>query len=115
MRARAMAELYLPDFPDTLIERIDRYIGVLEELNPGYRWSRSACVATLLSRALSEMEGAEVRWSRRNGRDRRAKPRASAPDRRQLAYPDFVDLVIEQLLNRPPKPDDDTWRTSHEG
>lgn len=108
-----MAELNLPDFPDALLERIDRYIRVLEELNPGYRWSRSACIATLLARALAEIEGAEIRWSRRQGEDRREKPRGS--DRRQLAYPEFVDLVIEQLLSKPGgSPDDETWRTKHD-
>lgn len=101
--------------------RLDRYIELLEDLNPGYRWTRGAAVASLLARALSEIEGTEVRNRRRSGvADRRAEPRA--PDRRQrsgerregsdprnLPYAEMVDLVIEHLL-REGRGEDETWR-----
>jgi hypothetical protein len=116
-----MSDLFLPNFPPSLLVRLDRYIELLEELNPGYKWTRSTAMASLLARALSEIEGAEVRNSRRTGAaDRRAEPRApdrrQAPgerrggrDRRKAPYPEMVDLVIEHLL-REGRGEDETWR-----
>ena len=44
-----MADLVLTNFPPSLLVRLDRYIELLEELNPGYQWTRSAAVASLLA------------------------------------------------------------------
>jgi len=116
-----MADLVLTNFPPSLLVRIDRYIELLEELNPGYKWTRSAAIASLLTHPLAEIEGAEVRNRRRNGpAERRTEPRA--PDRRQSvqdrrtrgrrkpAYPEMVDLVIEHLLRESRGVEDETWR-----
>ena len=116
-----MADVVLTDFPPSLLVRIDRYIELLEELNPGYKWTRSAAIASLLSRPLAEIEGAEVRNRRRSGpADRRTEPRAPdrrqdvqerrTEDRRKRAYPEMVDLVIEHLLREGRGVEDDTWR-----
>ena len=116
-----MADLVLTDFPPSLLARIDRYIELLEELNPGYKWTRSAAIASLLTRPLAEIEGAEVRNRRRSGpADRRTEPRAPdrrqdvqerrTEDRRKRAYPEMVDLVIEHLLREGRGVEDDTWR-----
>ena len=117
-----MTDLVLPDFPDSILERVDAYIELLEELNPGRTWTRSAAISTLLVRALAEVEGSELKWSRRQGSDRRDRGRGferrqSAGDRRTVAYPEMIDLVIEQIL----KPDVDpgmensgTWRDRHD-
>ncbi len=117
-----MPDLVLPNFPSSLVERIDRYIDVLEELNPGYRWTRSAAIASLLSRPLAEFEGAEVRSRRRSGvADRRTAPRGAdrreglderrtLRERRKPLYPEMVDLVIEHLLREGRGIEDDTWR-----
>ncbi|HEY7699358.1 MAG TPA: hypothetical protein VIE88_13130 [Vicinamibacteria bacterium] len=115
-----MSDLLLPNFPPSLLARLDRYIELLEELNPGYKWTRGAAVASLLARALAEIEGADVRNRRRSGMvDRRAEPRApdrrhvperrGGSDRRTPPYPEMVDLVIEHLL-REGRGDDETWR-----
>lgn len=102
--------------------RIDRYIELLEELNPGYQWTRSNAVASLLARSLAEIEGAEVRNRRRSGpTDRRTEPRApdrrkglgerrAIPSRRKPPYPEMVDLVIEHLLRESRGVEDETWR-----
>jgi hypothetical protein len=45
-----MSDLLLRDFPPSLLVRLDRYIELLEDLNPGYRWTRGAAVASLLAR-----------------------------------------------------------------
>jgi len=102
--------------------RIDRYIELLEELNPGYQWTRSNAVASLLARSLAEIEGAEVRNRRRSGpTDRRTEPRApdrrngleerrAVRNRRKLPYPEMVDLVIEHLLHESRGVEDETWR-----
>jgi hypothetical protein len=111
-----MADLVLPDFPPSLVARIDRYIETLEQLNPGYRWSRSAAIATLLARSLAEIEGAELRSRRRSGvTDRRSESRgpdrrAGPDERRRVPYPEIVDLVIEHLLRHGRGVEDDTWR-----
>jgi hypothetical protein len=117
-----MSDLLLADFPPSLIARIDRYVELLEELNPGYQWTRSSAVATLLARSLAEVEGAELRSRRRSGvADRRAEPRApdrrqsaeerrSGSERRKPAYPEMVDLVIEHLLRGKRRVEDETWR-----
>jgi hypothetical protein len=70
-----------------------------------------------LVRALSEIEGAEVRWSRRSGKDRRARGRGferrqGPNDRRAVRYPEMIDLVIEHVLKSNPDPSHsgDTWR-----
>jgi hypothetical protein len=115
-----MSDLLLPNFPPSLLVRLDRYVELLEELNPGYKWTRGAAVASLLARALAEIEGAEVRNRRRSGvADRRAEPRApdrrhgserrAGRDRRKAPYPEMVDLVIEHLL-RAGRGEDETWR-----
>lgn len=104
-----MADLVLPDFPPSLLARIDRYIQLLEELNPGYKWSRSEAMASLLTRALAEIEGAEVRNRRHSGVvDRRIEPQATDrseyPDERRAGgdrrqpYPESADLIIESFL-----------------
>lgn len=102
----------LPDFPDSLLARVDCYIELLEKLNPGEKWTRTSCIASLLTRSLAEIEGAELRWSRRRGEDRRASGRAgderrSGPsdrrrggDRRKPPYPDVVERVIDEVLGR---------------
>jgi hypothetical protein len=116
-----MADLVLSDFPPSLVARIDRYIRLLEELNPGHKWTRTACVATLLSRALSELEGAEIRHRRHGASatpvpDRREGPgdRREGGDRRESSYPEMVDLVIEHLLRERRKLEDETWRDRRE-
>ena len=126
-----MAGLEFEDFPDSLLERIDAHIARLEELNPGRRWTRTACIATLVVRSLAQIEGEELRWKRRRHAERRAAPRPEPErrqgpperrerrDRRHLAYPEIVDLVIDHLLKgREGLPtgaeiDDETWRASH--
>lgn len=117
-----MSDLILTDFPPSLLARLDRYIELLEELNPGYKWTRSSAVASLLARALAEIEGAEVRIRRRKGpADRRAEPRAPdrrggaeerrvGGERRKRPYPEMVDLVIDHLLRESRGLEDDTWR-----
>jgi hypothetical protein len=79
-----MADLVLPNFPTSLLARVDRYIEILEALNPGFQWTRAEAMASLLARALAEVEGAELRDRRRRDGDRRVEPQAS--DRRD--YPD---------------------------
>jgi hypothetical protein len=117
-----MADLVLNSFPPSLLVRIDRYIELLEELNPGYKWTRSNAVASLLARSLAEIEGAEVRKRRRSGpTDRRTEPRPpdrrkgleerrAVPNRRKPPYPEMVDLVIEHLLRESRGVEDETWR-----
>ena len=118
-----MTDLVLPNFPDSLLERLDAYIELLEELNPGRTWSRSAAISTLLVRALAEVEGTELRWSRRRGRDRRDRGRGferrqGASDRRTtVAYPAMIDLVIDQILKTHVEPgmhSSETWRQHHD-
>jgi len=117
-----MADLVLPDFPSSLVKRVDAYIKLLEELNPGQRWSRTACISTLLQRALAAVEGAELRWSRRAGAERRGASRGEdrrrgPAERRSAAYPEMVDLVIEHILKTGVQPGterDETWRARHE-
>jgi len=113
-----MTDLTLPDFPDSVLERVDAYIALLEELNPGRKWTRASAISTLLVRALAEVEGSELRWSRRKGDDRRDRGRGferrqGTGDRRAVAYPEMVDLVIEQILKTHVDPDlqsSGTWR-----
>ncbi len=104
-----MADLILSDFPPSLLARIDRYIQLLEELNPGYKWTRSEATASLLTRALAEIEGAEVRNRRRSGvADRRLEPqpadRSEYPDERRAGgdrrqrYPEKAEQVIDRIL-----------------
>lgn len=117
-----MTDLLLRNFPDSLLERVDAYIKLLEELNPGQTWSRTSAISTLLVRALSEVEGAEVRWSRRSGKDRRERGRGferrqGPSDRRAVRYPEMIDLVIEHVLKGSPDldfRDSDTWRERHD-
>jgi hypothetical protein len=63
-------DLQLPDFPSSLLSRIDRYAQLLEEVNPGVKFTRTACVTSLLSRALAEIEGQSA-WGRRRVDERR--------------------------------------------
>ena len=117
-----MTDLVLPNFPDSLLERLDAYIKLLEELNPGRTWSRSAAISTLLARALAEVEGTELRWSRRRGADRRDRGRGfvrrqGPNERRTVAYPEMIDLVIEQIMKTRVEPGMDsspTWRGRHD-
>jgi hypothetical protein len=77
---KGTVDLELLDFPSSLLPRIDRYRQLLEEANPGVKFSRTVCVTTLLSRALAELEG-QASWGRRKGSDRRQGLRGR--DRRQ--------------------------------
>lgn len=77
---KGTADLRLQDFPSSLLSRIDRYAQLLEEINPGVKFTRTACVTSLLSRALAEIEG-QSSWGRRRGADRRQGLRGR--DRRQ--------------------------------
>ena len=81
-----MDDLVLPNFPPSLLARIDRYIELLEDLNPGYKWTRGEAMASLLARALAEVEGAALR-NRRRIADRRVEPKSSdrsdCPDERR--------------------------------
>ena len=52
-----MRDLVLPNFPDSILERVDAYIKLLEKLNPGRTWSRASAISTL--------SGARVGRSRR--------------------------------------------------
>ncbi|MGH6691847.1 MAG: hypothetical protein ACREF4_14345 [Gammaproteobacteria bacterium] len=76
---KGTVDLQLPEFPASLLPRIDRYRQLLEEANPGVTFSRTACVTSLVARVLAEIEerpnngrrkGSERRQGRR-GRDRR--------------------------------------------
>ena len=117
-----MTDLVLPDFPDSMLERVDAYIKLLEELNPGQTWTRTSAISTLLVRALAEVEGSELRWSRRKGDDRRDRGRGferrqSGGDRRAVTYPLKIDLVIEQILKThvdPNMQNSGTWRDRHD-
>jgi hypothetical protein len=121
-----MADVVLTGFPPSLLARVDRYIRLLEELNPGHTWTRTSCIATLVARSLAEVEGFELRRTRRQGKDRRGEPRGTerrqgpedrrdGGERRQLAYPEMVDLVIEHLLREKQGPSEgDTWRDRRE-
>ncbi len=117
-----MTDLVLPNFSGSLLERVDAFIKLLEELNPGQTWSRTTAISTLLLRSLADVEGAELRWSRRRGRDRRARGRGierrqGSIDRRTAPYPEMIDLVIEQILKThvdPGMEDSGTWRDRHD-
>ena len=117
-----MTDLVLPNFPDSILERVDAYIKLLEELNPGRTWTRTAAISTLLVRALAEVEGSELRWSRRSRGDRRDRGRGferrqSLSDRLTVEYPEMIDLVIEQALKTNMDPDmhsSRTWRDRHD-
>jgi len=117
-----MTDLVFPNFPDSILERVDAYIKLLEELNPGRTWTRTSAISTLLVRALAEVEGSELRWSRRKGNDRRDRGRGferrqGAGDRRTAAYPEMIDLVIGQILKTHVEPDmqgSGTWRDRHD-
>ena len=116
-----MTDLVLPNFPESLLERLDAYIKLLEELNPGQTWTRSAAISTFLVRALAEVEGSELRWSRRRGTDRRDRGRGferrqGPNDRRTVPYPEMIDLVIEQVMKTHVEPGMDsnaTWHDRH--
>ncbi len=47
---KGMIDLQLPEFPASLLPRIDRYQQLLEETNPGVQFSRTACVTSLIAR-----------------------------------------------------------------
>ena len=88
---KGTVDLQLQDFPSSLLPRIDRYAQLLEEANPGVQFTRTACVTTLLSRALAEIEGQSA-CGRRNGSERRQGLRGR--DRRQ-AVRRWRDNLIE--------------------
>lgn len=101
-----MADLLLPDFPDSMLERIDRCIELLGRLNSGQTWSRTQCVSTLLGRALAQIEGAQIQSSRRKvqgtripERRRGDADRRRTRERRRVHYPEMVDLVIDRVLH----------------
>jgi hypothetical protein len=94
-------DLILPDFPGSLVPRIDKYGRRLEEANPGVHFTRTDCVKALLVRALAEIEGQEV-WERRikqvgrkskTGADRRQDHRRMRD--RAIVH---VEKEIEELL-----------------
>jgi hypothetical protein len=121
-----MADLVITGFPPSLLARIDGYIRLLEELNPGHTWTRTEVIVTLVARSLAEVEGFELRRERRQSKDRRTEPRGTerrqgpeerreGGDRRAPAYPEMVDLVIEHLLReKHGVSEGDTWRDRHE-
>src|SRR3989337_4286722 len=43
---KGTVDLELPDFPISLLPRIDRYAQLLEEANPGLKFNRTACVTS---------------------------------------------------------------------
>ena len=97
-----MTDLVLPNFPGSLLERVDAYIKVLEERNPGRTWSRPSAISTLVLRSLAEVEGAELRWSRRRGKDRRTRGRGferrqASADRRTVTHPEMIDLDVDNI------------------
>jgi hypothetical protein len=67
---KGTVDLQLPDFPASLLPRIDRYQQLLEEANPGVTFTRTACVTSLVARALAEIEGMPQK-GRRKGSERR--------------------------------------------
>ena len=78
---KGTVDLQLPDFPASLLPRIDRYQQLLEEANPGVPFTRTASVTSLIARALAEIEG-RPQNGRRKGSERRQGQRGR--DRRQF-------------------------------
>ena len=54
---KGTVNLQLQDFPSFLLSRIVRYAQLLEKANPGVKCTRTACITSLLSRSLAEIEG----------------------------------------------------------
>ena len=78
---KGTVDLQLSEFPTSLLPRVDRYQKLLEEANPGVQFSRTACVTSLIARALAEIE-AQPQNGRRKGSERRQGQRGG--DRRQF-------------------------------
>ncbi len=78
---KGTVDLQLPDFPSSLLPRLDRYQQLLEETNPGVQFTRTACVTSLVTRALAEIEG-QTQNGRRKGSERRQGRRGL--ERREL-------------------------------
>ncbi len=98
--------LQLQDFPTSLLSRIDRYAQLLEEFNPGVKFTRGACVTSLLSRALAEIEGQSA-WGRRKGSEHRQGLRGRDRRRnvrrwRDNLMEDAEKDVLNNLRDRPP-------------
>ena len=98
---KGTVDLELPEFPESLLPRIDRYRQRLEEANPGVVFTRTACVTSLVARALAEIEG-RADNGRRKGAERRQGRRG--PDRRRFhrrwrdtAITDAHDQVMSDL------------------
>jgi len=89
---KGTVDLELPDFPISLLPRIDRFAQLLEEANPGLKFNRTACVTSLVARALAEVEG-QSGWGRRRGSERRQGQRGT--DRRQLRRRWRDDLIAD--------------------
>ena len=89
---KGTVDLELSDFPISLLPRIDRFAQLLEEANPGLKFNRTACVTSLVVRALAEVEGQSA-WGRRGGSERRQGQRGR--DRRQLRRRWRDDLIAD--------------------
>jgi hypothetical protein len=92
---KGTVDLQLPEFPTSLLPRIDRYQQLLEEANPGVAFTRTACVTSLVARALAEIEG-RPNQGRRKGLERRQGRRGR--DRRQLSRR-WRDTLIAEAQN----------------
>lgn len=89
---KGTVDLQLPDFPASLLPRLDRYQQLLEEANPGVPFTRTACVTSLIARALAEIEGRPEN-GRRKGAERRQGQRGR--DRRQFHRRWRDDRILE--------------------
>ena len=89
---KGTVELQLQEFPASLLPRIDRYQQLLEEANPGVQFSRTACVTSLIARALAEIE-AQPQNGRRKGSERRQGQRGR--ERRHLNRRWRDDLIAD--------------------
>jgi hypothetical protein len=95
------ADFTLPDFPTSLIPRIDKFGERLQAANPGASFTRTDYVTALLVRVLAEIEGEEVS-EQRQGSERRRTQRG--PDRRQVVRRNqdravqHVERQIQDLL-----------------
>jgi len=93
---KGTVDLQLPEFPASLLPRIDRYQQLLEEANPGVPLNRTACVTSLIVRALAEIEG-RTHSGRRKGSERRQGRRSR--DRRQFTRR-WRDALVSDAQNQ---------------